>query len=272
MAAQDQKSPALLEVENLEVVYNRVIVAVHGASLRVAPKSIVALLGTNGAGKTSTVRAISGFLPVDDAEIRKGSLRFGGDSLVGSSPIEIARKGIVLVPERRKIFETMTVMDNLRLARARGEPSPRQDMTDRVMAIFPALAQRRDQIAGYMSGGERQMLAIGQALLCEPKILLIDELSLGLAPHLIEQLMASLVTLRAELDLSILIIEQDAASALEIADYAYIMEGGRIVYEGTSEKLRGHQDVQEFYLGTGASTRANYRDVKQYRRSRRWWG
>ncbi len=273
MVGREPQSPTLLEVENLEVVYNRVIVAVHGASLRVAPGSIVALLGTNGAGKTSTVRAISGFLPVDDADIRKGSLRFGGASLAGRSPIDIARMGLVLVPERRKIFETMTVIDNLRLARARVRTSGSwQDMVDRVMTIFPALGQRREQIAGYMSGGERQMLAIGQALLCGPKVLLIDELSLGLAPHLIEQLMASLVTLRAELDISILIIEQDAASALEIADYAYIMEGGRIVYEGAPDKLRGHQDVQEFYLGTGASTRANYRDVKQYRRSRRWWG
>lgn len=273
MGVQEQHSSTLLEVENLEVVYNRVIVAVHGASLRIAPGSIVALLGTNGAGKTSTVRAISGFLPVDDADIRKGHLRFGGVSLVGRSPIDIARMGLVLVPERRKIFETMTVMDNLRLARSRvGGAQPWHEMVDRVMTIFPALGQRRDQISGYMSGGERQMLAIAQALLCGPKTLLIDELSLGLAPHLIEQLMTSLVTLRAELDLSILIIEQDAASALEIADYAYIMEGGRIVYEGAPEKLRGHQDVQEFYLGTGASTRANYRDVKQYRRSRRWWG
>ncbi len=273
MSAMSQHRDTMLEVENLEVVYNRVIVAVHGATLRVQPRSIVALLGTNGAGKTSTVRAISGFLPVDDADIRKGSLRFEGASLLGRTPIDIARSGLVLVPERRKIFETMTVMDNLRLARSRGSGSePWSQMVDRIMTTFPALGERRDQIAGYMSGGERQMLAISQALLCSPKLLLIDELSLGLAPHLVDQLMERLLTLRSDLGISILVIEQDAAAALDIADYAYIMEGGRIVYEGSPDKLRGHQDVQEFYLGTGASTRSSYRDVKQYRRSRRWWG
>jgi branched-chain amino acid transport system ATP-binding protein len=259
-----------LEVENLEVTYSRVIVAVQGVSLKVPEGSIVALLGTNGAGKSTTVRAISGFLPVDDAEIRKGTIRFAGASILGLPPYAIANRGVVLVPERRKIFETLTVHENLRIAhQATGEGDA---AIDQILGFFPVLAQRREQIAGYLSGGERQMLAISQALLCRPKLLLVDELSLGLAPFLVKELIGRLRDLRDQLKLSILLIEQDAASALAIADYGYIMEGGRIVYEGAADTLRSHHDVQEFYLGSDDASRASYRDVKQYRRSRRWWG
>lgn len=184
----------------------------------------------------------------------------------------VARLGIVLVPERRKIFETLTVWDNLRLSHAASGLSQEWSRKfEQLFEIVPRIAARKDQVAGYMSGGERQMLAIAQGILCEPKLLLVDELSLGLAPHLVQELMAQLRRLRKEFG-SNLLIEQDALSALEIADYGYIMEGGRIVYEGAPDKLRGHQDVQEFYLGSGASGRVNYRNVKQYRRSRRWWG
>lgn len=264
---------AALTVENLEVTYGRVIVAVQGVSLKVPANNIVALLGTNGAGKSTTVRAISGFLPVDDAEIKKGSIKFSGQSVLDLSPYSIARRGIVLVPERRKIFETLTVWDNLRLSHgASGIDRVWSRKVEQLLDIFPRIAVRKDQIAGYMSGGERQMLAIAQGILCEPKLLLVDELSLGLAPHLVQELMAQLHRLRKDFGISILLIEQDALSALEIADYGYIMEGGRIVYEGAPDKLRSHKDVQEFYLGSSESGRMNYRDVKQYRRSRRWWG
>jgi branched-chain amino acid transport system ATP-binding protein len=264
---------AALEVENLEVTYNRVIVAVQGVSLKVPGHSIVALLGTNGAGKSTTVRAISGFLAVDDAQIKKGAIRFSEQSILGLPPYCVARSGVVLVPERRKIFETMTVEDNLRLAHGPiGGASERAGKIERLFEIFPILAERREQTAGYLSGGERQMLAISQALLCDPKLLLVDELSLGLAPYLVKELMERLRDLREKLGISILLIEQDASSALGIADYGYIMEGGHIVYEGTADKLRSHQDVQEFYLGSGDTARVSYRDVKQYRRSRRWWG
>jgi branched-chain amino acid transport system ATP-binding protein len=264
---------AALEVENLEVTYSRVIVAVQGVSLKVPANSIVALLGTNGAGKSTMVRAISGFLPVDDAEIKKGTIAFGGRSVLGLPPYQIARFGIVLVPERRKIFETLTVWDNLRLSHgASGVDREWSRKVEQLFEIFPRIAARKDQVAGYMSGGERQMLAIAQGILCVPKLLLVDELSLGLAPHLVQELMAQLHQLRKEFGISILLIEQDALSALEIADYGYIMEGGRIVYEGAPDKLHGHKDVQEFYLGSGESGRVSYRDVKQYRRSRRWWG
>jgi branched-chain amino acid transport system ATP-binding protein len=262
-----------LEVENLEVTYSRVIVAVRGVSLTVPGNSIVALLGTNGAGKSTTVRAISGFLPVDDAEIKKGSIRFDGRSVLGLPPHQVARMGIVLVPERRKIFETLSVWDNLRLSHGRsGTGAAWRAQVERLFETFPRIAARRDQTAGYLSGGERQMLAIAQGILCEPKLLLVDELSLGLAPHLVLELMEQLGRLRAEFSISILLIEQDALSALEIADYGYIMEGGRIVYDGPPDKLRNHKDVQEFYLGCGDSGRTSYREVKQYRRSRRWWG
>lgn len=269
-----QDRPRLaLEVENLEVTYNRVIVAVQGVSLAVPENSIVALLGTNGAGKSTTVRAISGFLPVDDAEIKKGAIRFDSRSIVGLAPYAIARRGVVLVPERRKIFETLTVEENLRLGHGpKGMDAERADRIKQLFDIFPILAARRNQTSGYLSGGERQMLAISQALLCNPKVLLVDELSLGLAPHLVKELIEQLRMLRETFGLSILLIEQDAASALSIADYGYIMEGGRIVYEGAADKLKGHSDVQEFYLGSGDAARVSYREVKQYRRSRRWWG
>jgi branched-chain amino acid transport system ATP-binding protein len=260
----------MLEVENLEVTYSRVIVAVQGVSLKVPDHGIVALLGTNGAGKSTTVRAISGFLPVDDAAIGKGTIRFAGQSILGLPPYDIARRGVVLVPERRKIFETLTVEENLRIASH--SAAAVSATIEKLFAVFPILAERRKQTSGYLSGGERQMLAISQALLCNPKLLIVDELSLGLAPLLVKELMARILELREKFKLSILLIEQDARSALAIADYGYILEGGRVVYEGTAEKLRGHGDVQEFYLGSGDSARASYRDVKQYRRSRRWWG
>jgi len=255
------------------ITYNRVIVAVQGVSLKVPQNAIVALLGTNGAGKTTAVRAVSGFLLVDDAQIEKGSIRFASRAILGLPPQHVARLGIVLVPERRKIFETMTVADNLRIGRGeKAQTADREARMQRLLEVFPALAKRQGQIAGYLSGGERQMLAISHALLCDPKLLLVDELSLGLAPHLVRDLMQQVRELRETSGISVLLIEQDATSALGIADYGYIMEGGRIVYEGSAEKLRSHQDVQEFYLGSGDSARASYRDVKQYRRSRRWWG
>ncbi len=273
VAVNDRDHFEGLEIDNLEVTYGRVIVAVQGISLKVPRHGIVALLGTNGAGKSTTVRAISGFLPVDDAQIRKGAIRFEGRSILNEPPYRVARAGVVLVPERRKIFETLTVLENLRIAQRSGTSrGDRERDVERLFTIFPRIADRKDQLAGYLSGGERQMLAIAQGILCEPRLLLVDELSLGLAPHLVQELMTQLKRLRDEFALSILLIEQDASSALEIADFGLVMEGGRIVYEGTPQKLREHKDVQEFYLGSGDAGRVSYRDVKQYRRSRRWWG
>ena len=265
----------LLDVRGLEVVYNRAAIAIQGVSFAVSMGQLVALLGTNGAGKTTTLRAISGFLGSDDAEISDGTVEYAGEMLNGKAPHEVVRRGITLVPEREKIFETLTVEENLEsCVFAPGNRAlTRRAVLDQVFHYFPILSERRRQVAGYLSGGERQMLAIGNALLCAPQLLLVDELSLGLAPLVARQLLEILQRLRAELGLTILLVEQNAAAALQIADYGYVMEHGRIVYEGTASRLLEHADIREFYLGFGAEGRArSYRDVKQYRRKRRWHG
>jgi branched-chain amino acid transport system ATP-binding protein len=266
----------LLDIHKLEVVYHRVAIAVQGVSLHVRRGQIVALLGTNGAGKTTTLRAISGFLGADDAHITDGTVTYLGQAVNGRPPYELARRGLVLVPERDKVFETLTVEENL-LASARGgraghAGSRASIEPDLVYRYFPVLVQRRRQIAGYLSGGERQMLAIGAALLCQPTVLLVDELSLGLAPLVVRHLMELLQRLRDEASITILLVEQNVAAALEVADYGYVMENGRVVYDGAPARLLAHEDVREFYLGMGRGAARSYRDVRQYRRRRRWFG
>ena len=266
----------VLELENLEVVYHHVATAVQGVSLRVPPRTIVALLGTNGAGKTTTLRAISGFLGADDAQIVDGRVVFLGATVTGRPPHELARRGLVLVPERDKVFETLTVQENLRAlvpGRHGDAGATHAPVTlDQVFNYFPLLAERRRQLAGYLSGGERQMLALATALLCRPRVLLVDELSLGLAPLVIESLMTLVVRLRDELGLAVLLVEQNAAAALAVANYGYVMEHGRIVYDGPADRLIAHEDVREFYLGVGhRAGRKRYTEVKQYQRRRRWF-
>ena len=259
----------LLELENVEVVYHHVATAVQAVSLAVPERSIVALLGTNGAGKTTTLRAISGFLGADDARVVGGRIAFLGEEVTGRPPHELARRGLVLVPERDKVFETLTVQENLRAL----VPGRRAAVTpEQVFDYFPVLAERRRQLAGYLSGGERQMLALGAALLCRPVVLLVDELSLGLAPIVVESLMGMVRRLRDELGIAVLLVEQNAAAALGVADYGYVMEHGRVVYDGPAERLLAHEDIREFYLGLGhRAGRKRYTDVKQYRRRRRWF-
>jgi len=257
---------ALLKVEKLEVTYHRVITAVQGVSLEVPKGSIVALIGNNGAGKTTTLRAISGFLGLDDARVTDGSILLGGRELKHLPPHRIARLGISLVPERSKVFENLSVEENLNVVA--GASAARRDL---VYGIFPALRALRERESGYLSGGERQMLAIGSALMGDPALLLIDELSLGLAPLVVQELVARLRSIRERFGTTMLVVEQNAQIALQLADYGYVMENGRVVLDGTPERLRAHGDVQEFYLGGGAARRS-YRDVKQYRRSRRWYG
>jgi branched-chain amino acid transport system ATP-binding protein len=257
----------MLKVDKLEVVYHRVITAVQGVSLEVAKGAIVALIGNNGAGKTTTLRAISGFLGVDDARVTEGSITFAGRRIENWAPHRVARLGAALVPERSKVFENLTVDENLDASVG----SPRLEK-EAVYEYFPALARLRTREAGYLSGGERQMLGIGSALMCSPRLLLVDELSLGLAPLVVRELMGRLRDIRDRLGLTLLIVEQNAQVALEVADYGYVMENGRVVLDGTPDKLRAHQDIREFYLGAGAAERRSYRDVKQYRRSRRWYG
>jgi branched-chain amino acid transport system ATP-binding protein len=263
----------VLELENLEVVYHHVATAIQGVSLQVAPRSIVALLGGNGAGKTTTLRAISGFLGAEDAQVVGGRVVFLGEPVTGRAPHELARLGLVLVPERDKIFETLTVQENLRaLAPGRREAARPPITLEQVFHYFPVLGDRRRQLAGYLSGGERQMLAMATALLCRPVVLLVDELSLGLAPLVVESLMTMVARLRDELGLAVLLVEQNAGAALAVADTGYVMEHGRIVFDGPAERLLAHEDVREFYLGVGhRADRKSYLEVKQYQRRRRWF-
>jgi len=258
----------LLEVRQLEVVYHRVATAIQGVSLDVPTGSIVAIVGTNGAGKTTTLRAISGFLPSEDAEITDGAITYRGQTIKARPPHELAGSGIILVPERDKVFATLNVKENLEFAAREGG----QITLSRILGYFPRLAERQGQLAGYLSGGEKQMLAIGMALLCRPALLLIDELSLGLAPIVIKELMERLQHVAKELGLTVLLVEQNANAALAIADYGYVMEGGRVVYSGKASELMSHPDVREFYLGSSQAHAKSYRDIKQYRRKRRWWG
>ncbi len=259
---------ALLRVEKLEVTYHRVITAVQGVSLEIAEGSIVCLIGNNGAGKTTTLRAISGFLGLDDARVTDGHVEWCGERIENQPPHGGARRGIALVPERSKVFESLSVEENLDAAvSGRGAIDKA-----RVFEHFPILRKLRARQAGYLSGGERQMLAIGSALMCSPRLLLIDELSLGLAPKVVDELVERLRAIRTELGTTLLVVEQNAQVALDLADHGYVMENGRVVLEGTPSRLREHQDIREFYLGAGQSARRSYREVKQYRRSRRWYG
>jgi len=261
-------SEALLRIEKLEVVYQRVITAVQGISMEVPQGAIVALLGTNGAGKSTTLRAVSGFIGLDDARVTEGEIRYRGERIENRAPHRITALGIALVPERSKVFENLTVAENLEAVVPRSGGRPRLEP---VYELFPALARLRRREAGLLSGGERQMLAIGSALACAPELLLVDELSQGLAPLVIDDLMQRLQSIRAA-GTTVLLVEQNAQVALEVADYGYVMESGRIVLDGASERLRDHPDIREFYLGTGSGERRSYREVKQYRRSRRWYG
>jgi branched-chain amino acid transport system ATP-binding protein len=264
----------LLNVVKLEVVYHHVSTAIQGISLQVRRNQIAALLGTNGAGKTTVLRAISGFLGVDDAKVTDGSIEFNGKRIQGSSPSATTKQGIVLVPENDKVFDNMTVEENLMIcAGSRDAGGDDSSMLAAVYDYFPGLRKLRNRDAGYLSGGERQMLTLSAALLCRPRLLLVDELSLGLAPLVVKELMLVLKEIRDDRNVAILLVEQNAVAALEIADYGYVIENGRMVFSGDPDRLKGHEDIREFYLGAGDSeSRKSYRDVKQYRRTRRWYG
>lgn len=259
-----------LRVENLESVYNKTVTAISGVSLEVREGQIVALVGVNGAGKSTTLRAIAGLLPGDPQEITGGWIRLHGERIDGLPPHQVVRRGVVLVPEREKVFESLTVWENLRASVPRHRNG--SDGFEGVYELFPVLFERRSQRAGLLSGGERQMLALARSLLCQPRVLLVDEMTLGLAPRVVGELMERLTELRQRLSASILLVEQNVAAALDVADYGYILEKGRIVFHGTAEKLRSHEDVQTFYLGLDGAGVKSYREVKQYRRTRRWWG
>jgi branched-chain amino acid transport system ATP-binding protein len=261
----------MLEVANLEVVYNETLLVLRGISLSVPEGKIVALLGTNGAGKTTTLRAIGGLLDVHEGEITKGSVTFLGKKLAGLDPADIVLSGITQVLEGRRIFAEMTVQENLMTGAHTVRDKARIDAGfERVMGLFPQLKERLGQTAGYLSGGEQQMVAIGRALMAGPKLLILDEPSLGLAPKLVQTIRDIIVQVN-EQGTAVLLIEQNARMALSIAHHGYVMETGRIVLDGPAEKLLKDEDVKEFYLGLGAAgTRKSFKDVKHYKRRKRW--
>ncbi len=237
----------ILAVENIEVLYAEVILALKGVNLQVAPGQCTVLLGPNGAGKSTTLKAISGILPVEDGAISAGAVRLDGATVTGSNAQKMVARGVIHVVEGRKVLRHLTVEQNL-------------------------LADLRQRTAGYLSGGEQQQLLIGRALMSEPRLMLIDEPSLGLAPLMIEEIFRLLGKLKSQ-GMSLLIVEQNAQAALALADHGYVMEGGRVVLEAPAEQLRGNEDIQEFYLGMGqAGERKSYRNVKHYRRRKRWLG
>ena len=261
----------MLELANLEVVYNETLLVLRGISLTVPEGKIVALLGTNGAGKTTTLRAIGGLLDIHEGEITKGSVNFLGRKLAGLDPADIVTAGITQVLEGRRIFAEMTVQENLMTGAHTVRDKARVDEAyDRVMGLFPLLKERLGSTAGYLSGGEQQMLAIGRALMAGPKLLILDEPSLGLAPKLVATIRDIIVEVNKQ-GTAVLLIEQNASMALSIAHHGYVMETGRIVLDGPAEKLLKDEDVKEFYLGLGAAgTRKSFKEVKHYKRRKRW--
>lgn len=260
----------ILSVRNLEVVYNDIALVLRGVSLDVPAGGIAAVLGANGAGKTTLLRAITGLLGVHRGEITKGSIELDGSRIDGLGPTDIVRHNVSQVMEGRRTFAELTVDENLRIgAYTKGSRAEWKGNYERVMELFPVLAERRRSTAGYLSGGEQQMLVIGRALMQEPRLLLLDEPSLGLAPMLVEQIRDIVVEINRE-GTSVVLVEQNAVMALAIATVGYVMETGKIVKDGPAAELRADQDIQEFYLGGGDSARRSFRDVKSYRRRKRW--
>jgi branched-chain amino acid transport system ATP-binding protein len=260
----------VLEINNIEVIYEDVILVLRGLSLSVPEGEIVALLGSNGAGKSTTLKAVAGLLPSEHGEVTQGNVLYQGRKITRANPAEIVRMGISLVMEGRRVFEHLTVHENLTTGAYTRRSGVAADL-DLVYEFFPRLKDRRNQQAGYLSGGEQQMLAIGRSLMSKPKLMMLDEPSLGLAPLLVEEIFGRVKSLNAEIGTTVLLVEQNARRALQIADHAYVMENGRIVLEGPAAELASNPDVQEFYLGLSeGGVRKSYREVKHYKRRKRW--
>ncbi|MGH2847841.1 MAG: ABC transporter ATP-binding protein [Thermoleophilaceae bacterium] len=259
----------MLSVRNLEVVYNDVALVLRGVSLDVPRGAIVALLGANGAGKTTLLRAITGLLPVHRGEVTKGRVELGDEEVTGRDAAQIVRRGIAQVMEGRRIFAELTVDENLRAGAYTRAKDEVRESYERVLDLFPVLRERRRSTAGYLSGGEQQMLAIGRALMADPKLLLLDEPSLGLAPKVLEQIRSILREVNRQ-GTSVLLVEQNASMALSLAEYGYVMETGKVVKDGRSDELLADEDIREFYLGMAGEDRRSFRDVKSYRRRKRW--
>jgi len=261
----------MLEVANLEVVYNDVVLVLRGLSIEVRDGQIVALLGANGAGKTTCLRAITGLLDIHEGDVTKGHINWGDQRIDKKDASYIVKAGISQVMEGRRVFAEMSIDDNLRTGSVTNKSSASvKESYERVMDMFPSLAKRRKDTAGYLSGGEQQMLAIGRAMMANPKLLILDEPSLGLAPMLVSQIRDIIVEINQQ-GTSVLLIEQNARMALSIANYGYIMETGKVVMDGDPSKLLDDEDVQEFYLGLhGEGERKSFKDVKHYKRRKRW--
>lgn len=260
----------ILRVSGVEVVYNDVILVLRGVSLAVPTGTIVALLGANGAGKTTLLRAISGLLRVHRGKITKGTVELDGEGIVGQDAAAIVRKGISQVMEGRRIFAELTVDENLRTGGfTRKDKAELKASYERVMELFPILRDRRKSTAGYLSGGEQQMVAMGRALMASPRVLLLDEPSLGLAPLIVEQIRQIIVDINQQ-GTSVLLVEQNATMALSIAHTGFVLEHGKVVKDGPASELLADKDIQEFYLGVGEAGRKSFKDVKTYRRKKRW--
>jgi branched-chain amino acid transport system ATP-binding protein len=267
-----ETAAALLTVNNIEVIYNHVILVLKGVSLAVPEGGIVALLGANGAGKTTTLKAISNLLHAERGEVTKGSITFAGEAVHQLNPSALVRRGLIQVMEGRHCFGHLTVEENLltgAFSRRDGRGPIARDL-DLVYGYFPRLQQRKRSLAGYVSGGEQQMTAIGRALMARPKMILLDEPSMGLAPQIVEEIFDIVQRLNRDEGVSFLLAEQNTNIALRYADYGYILENGRVVLDGDAATLRSNEDVKEFYLGIAATGRKSYRDVKHYKRRKRW--
>jgi len=265
----------MLTINNIEVIYNDVILVLRGVSLEVKQGQVVAILGANGAGKTTTLKAISGLLHAEEGKVTRGGIQFEDERIDKLPPDQIVKRGIVQVLEGRRLFRHLTVEENLltgALARRKNGVSTGQDL-EQIYHYFPILQNLRKQTSGYLSGGEQQMLVIGRGLMSHPRLMLLDEPSIGLAPLLVQEIFAIINQINKETGLPILLVEQNARLALDVSDHAYVMETGRVVLDGTSEQLSENEDIKEFYLGmTQVGERKSYRDVKHYRRRKRWLG
>jgi branched-chain amino acid transport system ATP-binding protein len=262
----------MLSVNNIEVIYDHVILVLKGVSLTVPQGGIVAILGANGAGKTTTLKAISNLLHAERGEVTKGSIEFNGDRVDRLSPNELVRRGCIQVMEGRHCFGHLSIEENLltgAFTRRDGNRAIRADL-DMIYDYFPRLRQRRSSMAGYTSGGEQQMCAIGRAMMSRPKMILLDEPSMGLAPQVVDEIFEIVKDLNSKQGVSFLVAEQNTNMALKYATYGYIMETGRIVMDGDAASLRDNEDVKEFYLGIGGEGRKSFREVKSYKRRKRW--
>ena len=272
MSAVSGTTRPLLSVNNIEVIYDHVILVLKGVSLCVSEGGIVALLGANGAGKSTTLKAISGLLRTERREVTKGTIEFQAQPIHRKDPAEVVKRGIVQVMEGRHVFEHLTVEENLLTGgyTRRNGHSTKQEL-ELVYHYFPRLAERRQVRAGYISGGEQQMVAIGRALMARPKLMLLDEPSMGLAPMLVNEIFEIVSRMNREAGVAVLLAEQNATMALRFAQYGYVMENGRIVLDGDARTISENEDIKEFYLGlSGVGQRKSYRDVKHYRRRKRW--